>query len=159
MLAKLYSSRKDHTTAIKILDEGLKFSGREPLLLKAKAKLLLAANNIETACQVAQSLAEAIPSESNRIFFASCLMSAHRYQNAYDVLFQCLHDTTDRPKILKAMSEILRQMDCAAQALLVLQLAKTAAPPSVNSQFDELIHHLMLGVKQNRQLSSAKKAG
>lgn len=159
MLAKLYSSRNEHPSAIKILDEGLKFSGREPLLLKAKAKLLLAANNIESACQVAQSLAEAIPSVANRIFFASCLMSAYRHQDAYDTLFQCLHDTTDRSKILKAISEVLRQMDCTAQALLALQLAKKAAGPSTNSQFNELIHQLMLGIKQKRQLSAAKKAG
>ena len=159
MLAKLHSSRDDHPSAIKILDQGLKFSGREPLLLKAKAKLLLAANNIESACQVAQNLAEAIPSESNRIFFASCLMSAHRHQNAYDTLFLCLHDTIDRPKILKAMSEVLRQMDCTTQALVALQLAKKAAGPSAHSQFDELIHQMMFGVKQNRQLLNDKKAG
>ncbi len=159
LLANLYVKYEQLTDALKILDEGLQREPQNTLLLKAKGRILLNANDTANAVQVYQRVVSLEPSDKHYVLYGMAQLHDRQHPEAYQSFFTALHQTDERQKVLTLIAEVLKRMGNTLQAATILQLAKNTPGNIPVATLADDIKALMPDALRKRSIVLVKKTG
>ena len=159
LLANLYIKYEELANGLKILDEGLSREPQNVILLKAKGKILLNANDTANACQIYKRVVALDPNDKHYMLLGLAFMHDRQYPEAYQSLFSALHSTQERQKVLTLVAEVLKRMGSPAQAATILLLAQNANGNIPAATLADDIKSLMPEILRKRSIHPVKKTG